>query len=164
MMMNDIQQIIATKENIRVACYLYYGTDLLPKGKLKTRKDAEPIFKAMKKIFPELKISKYYIDNLERDIINRKSELSKLQEDCKSGKYDMVVFPSIYSLRNNALDVIREIRIFRQTENPPLIYFLLEDYDSLSEDFETYLHTIVFGRLLQKDYLQKKKKFYQYLK
>jgi len=109
-------------------------------------------------------ISKYYIDNLERDIINKKSELSKLQEDCKSGKYDMVVFPSIYSLRNNALDVIREIRIFRQTENPPIIYFLLENYDSLTEDFETYLHTIVFGRLLQKDYLQKKKKFYQYLK
>lgn len=160
----DIERILALKKEIKVAAYMHYKTDLLPKGALKTPEDAQPVWNAMKEIFPTLKISEYYVDSINHDLIAKGSELTRLYEDCKKGKYDIIVFPNMWSLRYTAIDVIAEVRKFTKLEHPPILYFFLEDIDSTASDFFENLTMMICGLEIIGRYRKRKRQFNLYLK
>lgn len=157
-MFEELQRISPDK----IAGYIHWQTDVLPQKTLKTEKDADKVWKAVMLLRAELDFSNFYVDAIDTDYKNR--ALTRLYEDCKSGKIECIVFPSLQSLRFNIVELYRELTPFLELEHPPIIYFALEDISSTQCDFKDNLSWLMYAQDYSTHYNKRKRKLRELMK
>ena len=145
----------------KIAVYAYEEDGLLPKGIEYCEKTYHKFFDMM---FPKIKISEYFLDGPTINKNNFRYEWYRLLHLCQHNEFDLVLIPSLDTLAPNGLQSISLTRELKTKAQKTHIYFALEDFSSLTEDFEKVLswNFIINDAITQRN--KRTRKLFEYMK
>ena len=115
-------------ENKVFVGYSYWDTEYARVLRINTEIDAEPIAYMLQREVPFVKMEEFYIDTYEQWRVEQKCvELDALMEKCKTGKYDIIVCPSLFSFGRCYVEISDRIKELAALKKPVYVYFIAEN-------------------------------------
>ena len=145
----------------KIAVYAFEQDALLPKGITFCEKTYQKFFDML---FPKVQITEFLLDGPTFNKNNFRYEWYRLLHKCQHNEFDLVLIPSLDTLSPDGIQSMALTRELKRKAPNTHIYFALEDFSSLSEEFETLLswHFIINDAMAQRR--KRTKKLFEYMR